>query len=74
MEIVFIVVEPKLELLLVEHFHQYLIKILLYAEWIYILQIGTNLEIGKLDGHQKRISAKVVKFPFYDPEKSRVKA
>ena len=37
-------------------------------------EIGTKLEIGKLDGHQKRISAKVVKFPFYDPNKSRVKA
>ena len=35
--------------------------------------IGTDLEIGKLDGHQKRISAKVVKFPFYDPEKTRVR-
>ena len=32
-------------------------------------EIGTELEIGKLDGHQKRIPAKVVKFPFYDPEK-----
>ena len=31
--------------------------------------IGTELEIGKLDGHQKRIPATVVKFPFYDPEK-----
>ena len=37
-------------------------------------EIGTELEIGKLDGHQKRISAKVVPFPFYDPLKSRVRA
>ena len=37
-------------------------------------EIGTDLEIGKLDGHQKRIPAKVVKFPFYDSNKSRVKA
>ena len=37
-------------------------------------EIGTAVEIGKLDGHQKRIAAKVVKFPFYDPDKSRVKA
>ena len=37
-------------------------------------EIDTELEIGKLDGHQKRISAKVVKFPFYDPTKSRVRA
>ena len=37
-------------------------------------EIGTEVEIGKLDGHQKRIGAKVIKFPFYDPEKLRVKA
>ncbi|MDE0058039.1 MAG: DUF1989 domain-containing protein [Defluviicoccus sp.] len=35
---------------------------------------GTAVEVGKLDGHQKRIPAKVVPFPFYDPTKSRVKA
>jgi aminomethyltransferase len=34
-------------------------------------QLGTALEVGKLDGHQKRIPAKVVRFPFYDPEKKR---
>jgi aminomethyltransferase len=33
--------------------------------------IGTEVEIGKLDGHQKRIPATVVRFPFYDPEKKR---
>jgi aminomethyltransferase len=32
---------------------------------------GTEVEVGKLDGHQKRIPATVVPFPFYDPEKSR---
>lgn len=32
---------------------------------------GTQVEIGKLDGLQKRIPATVVKFPFYDPEKTR---
>jgi len=32
-------------------------------------QPGTEVEVGKIDGHQKRIPAKVVKFPFYDPEK-----
>ena len=37
-------------------------------------EIGTEVEVGKLDGHQKRIIAKVVAFPFYDPTKSRVKA
>ncbi len=33
--------------------------------------IGTTVEVGKLDGHQKRIKAEVVRFPFYDPEKKR---
>ena len=33
--------------------------------------LGTKVEVGKLDGHQKRIDAQVVRFPFYDPEKSR---
>ena len=37
-------------------------------------EIGTDVEIGKLDGHQKRIGAKVVSFPFYDPAKTRVRA
>jgi aminomethyltransferase len=32
---------------------------------------GTTLEVGKLDGLQKRIGANVVRFPFYDPEKTR---
>jgi len=32
---------------------------------------GTALEVGKLDGHQKRIPATVVPFPFYDPDKTR---
>ena len=32
---------------------------------------GTALEVGKLDGQQKRIPATVVRFPFYDPEKTR---
>jgi len=36
--------------------------------------INTEIEVGKLDGHQKRIAAKVVAFPFYDPMKSRVRA
>ena len=37
-------------------------------------EIGTDVEVGKIDGHQKRISAKVVAFPFYDPTKSKVRA
>ena len=32
-------------------------------------EIGTDVQVGKLDGHQKRIPATVVSFPFYDPEK-----
>lgn len=31
--------------------------------------IGTEVEVGKIDGQQKRLPARVVKFPFYDPEK-----
>jgi aminomethyltransferase len=33
--------------------------------------LGTAVEVGKLDGLQKRIPATVVRFPFYDPEKKR---
>ncbi len=36
--------------------------------------LGTEVEVGKLDGHQKRIPATVVRFPFYDPEKKRPRA
>jgi len=36
-------------------------------------ELGTELEVGKLDGQQKRLPAKVVAFPFYDPTKSRVR-
>ena len=34
-------------------------------------ELGTEVEVGKLDGHQKRIPATVVRHPFYDPEKLR---
>jgi len=34
-------------------------------------ELDTKLEVGKLDGLQKRISATVVRFPFYDPDKTR---
>ncbi|MGI8863139.1 MAG: DUF1989 domain-containing protein [Solirubrobacteraceae bacterium] len=34
-------------------------------------ELGTEVEIGKLDGLQKRIPARVVRFPFYDPERKR---
>ncbi len=30
-----------------------------------------RFEVGKLDGMQKRIAAEIVRFPFYDPDKSR---
>lgn len=32
---------------------------------------GTEIEVGKLDGQQKRITARVVPIPFYDPGKKR---
>lgn len=35
--------------------------------------IGTEIEIGQLDGHQKRIRASVCAFPHFDPSKERVK-
>jgi aminomethyltransferase len=34
-------------------------------------ELETAVEVGKLDGLQKRIPARVVRFPFYDPEKTR---
>jgi aminomethyltransferase len=34
-------------------------------------ELGTEVEVGKLDGLQKRIPARVVRFPFYDPDKTR---
>jgi aminomethyltransferase len=34
-------------------------------------ELGTDVEVGKLDGLQKRIAAKVVRVPFYDPDKTR---
>ena len=36
-------------------------------------ELGTDLEVGQLDGHQKRIPAKIVRFPHFDPEKLRVR-
>jgi len=33
--------------------------------------VGTEVEVGRIDGHQKRIPARVVRFPFYDPEKKK---
>jgi aminomethyltransferase len=33
--------------------------------------IGTQVEVGKLDGHQKRLPAEIVPFAHYDPKKER---
>ncbi len=37
-------------------------------------EIGNDVEIGKIDGHQKRIPAKIVGFPHYDPKKTKVRS
>lgn len=34
-------------------------------------EVGTKVEIGKLDGHQKRLPATIVPFAHYDPQKTR---
>ena len=34
---------------------------------------GTDIEVGQLDGLQKRLKAKVVPYPHFDPTKERVK-
>jgi aminomethyltransferase len=34
-------------------------------------ELGTEVDVGKLDGHRKRIPAQVVRFPFYDPDKTK---
>ncbi len=36
--------------------------------------LETALQVGQLDGHRKRLDAKVVAFPHYDPTKARVRA
>ncbi|KEA64180.1 Aminomethyltransferase [Marinobacterium lacunae] len=35
---------------------------------------GTQLEVGQLDGHQKRLPGQVVALPFHDPERIRVRS
>ena len=35
--------------------------------------LGTEVEVGQLDGHQKRIPARVVTYPHFDPQKRRVR-
>ncbi len=34
-------------------------------------ELGTRVEVGKLDGLQKRLPAEVVRVPFYDPDKTK---
>ena len=34
-------------------------------------ELGTAVEVGKLDGHQKRLPATIVPFAHYDPKKTR---
>lgn len=36
-------------------------------------EIGTEVEVGQLDGAQKRLKATIVRFPHFDPTKERVK-
>jgi aminomethyltransferase len=36
-------------------------------------ELGTQIEVGQLDGQQKRLRAEVVHFPHFDPGKERVK-
>lgn len=37
-------------------------------------RLGTAVEVGKLDGMQKRLTAEIVQLPHYDPDKTRVRA
>ena len=37
-------------------------------------QIEYLADVSMLDGHQKRISAKIVTYPHFDPKKTRVRA
>ena len=37
-------------------------------------ELGKEVEVGRLDGAQKRLPAKIVPFPFYDPKKERARA
>ena len=37
-------------------------------------EIGTELEIGLMDGHSKRLKCKVVSIPFVDPQRTRARS
>ncbi len=48
------------------------------GQWIALARVdvahaapGTAVEVGRLDGHIKRIAARVAPFPYYDPKKER---
>ncbi len=34
-------------------------------------ELGAEIEIGRIDGQQKRLAARIIRFPFYDPEKTK---
>lgn len=36
--------------------------------------LDTAIEVGRLDGHQQRLPGRVVRFPHYDPDKTRVRS
>ena len=44
--------------------------LLLWRMAIEYSEIGTKVGVGKLDRHRKRIPAQVVRFLFYDPDKT----
>ena len=37
-------------------------------------EVGSVLEVGKLDGHMKRLPAAVVELPFLDPKREKARA
>lgn len=39
-----------------------------------VAALGTAIEVGRLDGHQKRLPGRVVRCAHYDPAKTRVRA
>jgi aminomethyltransferase len=44
---------------------------LIQVGWVEHAAVGTEIEVGKLDGYQKRIPAVLLSFPFYDPQKTK---
>ena len=37
-------------------------------------ELGHIVEVGQLDGRMKRLTAKIVDLPFYDPKRERARA